>query len=107
MPAISARRSANYACCGRRSPSTTCPDPWWPQQEESEASLRRRSQTFCTQIAEGPWPETAVVTHWGFIRALTGLAVPNGAVLRIDPVRPEDAAEPVFLPQPAPDRGER
>ncbi len=83
------------------------PDPWWPQEEESEASLRQRSQAFCGQIATGPWSDAAVVTHWGFIRALTGLAVPNGAVLRVDPTRPEDAAVTLFVPPPTADRAER
>ena len=31
------------------------------------------------------WPRTAIVSHWGFIRALTGLRVPNGHLLRFDP----------------------
>jgi broad specificity phosphatase PhoE len=30
----------------------------------------------------------AVVSHWGFIRALTGLAVTNCSVVRFDPTRP-------------------
>jgi broad specificity phosphatase PhoE len=76
------------------------PDPWWPRQEESEAALLLRSERFRARIASEPWAETAVVTHWGFIRALTGLKVPNGTVLRIDPTRPE--REPEFLLLPAP-----
>jgi hypothetical protein len=39
-----------------------------------------------------------LVTHWGFIRALTGLTVPNGVVLRVDPTRPDCAPEMVFVP---------
>ena len=37
--------------------------------------------------ADGNWQKTAVVTHWGFIRALTGLTVGNGTVVRytVDP----------------------
>jgi hypothetical protein len=41
----------------------------------------------------------AVVTHWGFIRALTGLKVPNGTVLPIDPTRPDSEAEVVLIPE--------
>jgi hypothetical protein len=37
-----------------------------------------------------------VVTHWGFIRALTGLKVPNGAVLRS--IRPDQEPELLFVP---------
>jgi hypothetical protein len=47
-----------------------------------------RSQSFRRQIAGEPWLQIRVVTHWGFIRALTGLKVPNGAVLQVDPTRP-------------------
>ena len=74
-------------------------DPWWPEREESEAVIAERSRVFRSRMAAGPWHETAVVTHWGFIRALTGLSVPNGAVLRIDPSRPDFAAELLFMPQ--------
>ena len=38
-------------------------------------------------------------THWGFIRTLTGLKVPNGAVLRIDPTRPDGEPELLFVPE--------
>lgn len=32
----------------------------------------------------------------GFIRALAGLTVPNGTVLRIDPTRPDPEPELIF-----------
>ena len=57
-------------------------DPWWPLREESVEA----------------WSRIAAVTHWGFIRAVTGLKVPNGAALRIDPTRPDRRAEPLFFP---------
>jgi broad specificity phosphatase PhoE len=75
-------------------------DPWWPQQEESEAAMAERCDLFRSRLMAGSWHEVAVVTHWGFIRGLTGLAVPNGAVLRFDPTRPDIAAESLFLPKP-------
>ena len=31
------------------------------------------------------WRHVAVVTHWGFIRGLTGQGVANGTVLTFDP----------------------
>lgn len=77
------------------------PDPWWPQQEEAEAALRRRARSFRSRMAAEAWSAVAVVTHWGFIRALTGLRVPNGSILRFDPTRPERAAEPLFPAGPA------
>src|SRR5215475_769814 len=60
-------------------------DPWWPLEEESVEALSRRSKMFCSRMAREAWSEIAVVTHWGFIRAVTGLKVPNGTMLRIDP----------------------
>lgn len=77
------------------------PDPWWPQLEETEEQISRRSQSFHCRIQSEVWSEIAVVTHWGFIRALTGLKVPNGAVLRIDPNRLDHEPEVVLFPDPA------
>jgi glucosyl-3-phosphoglycerate phosphatase len=78
--------------------SVTRQDPWWPQAEESVAAISRRSERFRRWIINEAWPEIALVTHWGFIRALTGLTVPNGAVLRVDPTRSDCAPEMVFVP---------
>jgi hypothetical protein len=39
-------------------------------------------------ISELPSTDRRRAMDWGFIRALTGLKVPNGAVLWIDPTRP-------------------
>jgi glucosyl-3-phosphoglycerate phosphatase len=74
------------------------PDPWWPQTEETEELVWQRSESFRQRIAEEPWSHIGVVTHWGFIRALTGLKVPNGTVLRIDPTRPDREPELIFAP---------
>jgi len=74
------------------------PDPWWPAREETVGALSRRSELFCSRIAREAWSRIAVITHWGFIRAVTGLKVPNGAALRIDPTRPDRRAEPLFFP---------
>ena len=75
------------------------PDPWWPPAEETEEMIWHRSQSFRRRIAGEPWPQIGVVTHWGFIRALPGLKVPNGAVLRIDPTRPDREPELLFVPE--------
>jgi broad specificity phosphatase PhoE len=74
-------------------------DPWWPQLEETEEVILHRSETFRRQIAKDVWSDIAVVSHWGFIRALTGLKVPNGSVLRVDPTRPDREAEMVLIPE--------
>src|SRR5260370_1021350 len=74
-------------------------ETWWPALEESESALGERCAAFRRAAAMLPdWERVAVVTHWGFIRGLTGLPVPNGAVLRIDPSRPEQQAIPVHMP---------
>ncbi len=62
------------------------PERWWPDPDESEAELERRCQTFRADMARREdWPHVAVVTHWGFIRGLTGHAVDNGTVLAFEP----------------------
>jgi broad specificity phosphatase PhoE len=77
------------------------PDPWWPEREESEAALGHRCETFRREIAAlDDWPEVAVVSHWGFIRALTGLTLPNCGVVRFDPTEPGRGAVPLH-PLPA------
>ncbi len=61
-----------------------------------------RAQAFRRSMTGDPlWQRTAIVSHWGFIRALTGLRVPNGHLLRFDPHSGEakdlmasDVAEP-------------
>jgi broad specificity phosphatase PhoE len=76
---------------------------WWPEHEESETALDRRCEGFRSAMALAPdWASAGVVTHWGFIRSLTGLTVPNGAVLRIDPTRRETPPIPLLMPAPRP-----
>jgi broad specificity phosphatase PhoE len=78
-------------------------EEWWPALEESEEGLGARSAAFRAHMRIQPdWARVAVVSHWGFIRSLTGLTVQNGAVLRIDPHRP--GAEPEVLHAPTPRR---
>jgi broad specificity phosphatase PhoE len=77
-------------------------EEWWPTLEESEDRLSARCAAFRAQMRTQPdWARVAVVSHWGFIRGLTGLTVQNGAVLRIDPQRPEAEAEILLSPSPA------
>jgi broad specificity phosphatase PhoE len=55
---------------------------WWPKPVESESDLRSRCAIFFEQAwFAGGADETAAITHWGVIRALTGKEVPNCAVL--------------------------
>jgi len=69
-------------------------DVWWSEHEESDHSLHARGHSFRERMArEARWHEVAVVTHWGFIKALTGLTVGNCAVVRFDPTGADPPAE--------------
>ena len=62
------------------------PERWWPEPEESEHQLLARCTEFRGAMAVAvDWRHVAVVTHWGFIRGLTGQGVANGTVLTFDP----------------------
>jgi broad specificity phosphatase PhoE len=71
------------------------PEQWWPDHEEPETGLLARCARFrtVTDILDDR-DHVAIVSHWGFIRALTGLTVPNAAVVRFR-IRPAPAAEVV------------
>jgi glucosyl-3-phosphoglycerate phosphatase len=77
------------------------PDPWWPQLEETEAQISQRSVSFRCLIGSEAWSKIAVITHWGFIRALTGPKIHSGAVLRIDPTRLDQEPEMMLIPDAA------
>lgn len=53
-------------------------DPWWHDHiahgvAESEETLAERAAAFRAAMAGDPdWPHVVVVTHWGFIRCITG-----------------------------------
>ena len=57
---------------------------WWGEPAESETSLAHRCVTFRTKTADLPdRSRVAVITHWGFIRGLTGEEVGNASYLRL------------------------
>jgi glucosyl-3-phosphoglycerate phosphatase len=58
---------------------------WWPNAE-SDAELARRCGRF-RAAAQGlvSWQRVAVITHWGFIRGITGIEARNGELVRFDP----------------------
>ena len=65
---------------------------WWPPIEEPEAFILDRARLFRAEMAAlGDWSDTLVITHWGFILAMTGQSVPNGESLRCDPTVPGPA----------------
>ncbi len=61
-------------------------EQWWSDGEESEADVARRGADFRARMQRvRDWAEIAVITHWGFVRALTGQRLGNGESLRFDP----------------------
>lgn len=64
-------------------------DPWWHDhvgtgQAETEEALAARGAAFRKAMSRHPdYPSIAVVTHWGFIRCLTGRPPANGEIVRL------------------------
>ncbi len=62
------------------------PERWWPEPKETEGDLLGRCTAFRAAMASAvDWPHVAVISHWGFIRGLTGETLTNGSLLRFDP----------------------
>ncbi len=61
-------------------------DRWWSQSGESEAQVQARCRIFQDQmLARGDWQSLLVVTHYGFIKGLTGATVANCEHRSFDP----------------------
>jgi len=62
-------------------------EKWWPDQEPDE-SVHRRCSDFRVKAARlADWRHVGVVSHWGFIRRLTGREVRNAEIVPFDPTR--------------------
>lgn len=62
---------------------------WWPAEEEPADQVLGRAAQFRTEMSSlEDWRHTVVVSHWGFILAMTGQSVTNGQWLRCDPTEP-------------------
>jgi glucosyl-3-phosphoglycerate phosphatase len=62
---------------------------WWPAIEEPAQQVEARASLFRAEMAALPdWRDTLVVSHWGFILAMTGERLMNGEWLRCDPNAP-------------------
>ena len=69
------------------------PETWWPRLGESDDQVRSRCEHFRQSASVlADWSHLLVVTHWGFIRGLTGHELPNGATVRFDPVSADTSA---------------
>jgi broad specificity phosphatase PhoE len=62
------------------------PDIWWPAETESERGIRARAGQFHAEMAaSADHAETLVVSHWGFILAMTGRSVTNCEWIVLEP----------------------
>lgn len=62
------------------------PEQWWHEGMESEADVMTRAQQFRAHMRNHvEEKQTLVVSHWWFIRALTGESVANGQWMAFDP----------------------
>lgn len=64
-------------------------EKWWPDENEPAAAVTERARMFRRDMTARPdWPETVVVSHWGFILCMTGQNISNGQMIRCDPNGP-------------------
>ncbi len=65
---------------------------WWPDAHEAEDGVIARAAAFRREMAaRDDWQHTLVVSHWGFLLALTGTSLQNGDWMRYDPNTPAPA----------------
>ncbi len=70
---------------------------WWPEGEEAAERVVERCAAFRSHMAsQTDWASVLVISHWAFIRALTGHAVTNAATMRYDPAA--GTAQPLAAP---------
>jgi len=61
-------------------------DVWWSSLDETEQQLLERCRLFHQRAAGWhDWQQIAVVSHWGFIRGLTGREARNAELVEFDP----------------------
>jgi broad specificity phosphatase PhoE len=74
-------------------------EQWWGEQEETLASLDRRCAAFHAKTADLPERHrTGVISHWGFIRALTGQEIGNACFVRLEAADPVAGGRPLVHP---------
>ncbi len=62
---------------------------WWPDAREAEDGVIARAGAFRREMAaREDWRHTLVVSHWGFLLALSGTSLQNGDWMRYDPNTP-------------------
>lgn len=64
---------------------TDLQERWWPHEHETPDRVQARCDAFKRRLPNlADHDTTLVVTHWGFIRGVTGLPVTNCTAVRID-----------------------
>ena len=63
------------------------PEVWWPRMEPEESVLRRCADFRAKAAGLSDWRHVAVVSHWGFIKRLTGREARNAEIVPFDPTR--------------------
>ncbi len=58
---------------------------WWPDSETESELLSRCDRFRSATSSLEDWRHLLIVTHWGFIKGLTGHEVANAAVVPFDP----------------------
>ena len=62
---------------------------WWNGEEETIPEFHDRCSTFRAGMAlTHDWRHVAIITHWGFIRSMTGKRIGNAECVRCDPTHP-------------------
>ena len=62
---------------------------WWPPVEEPAEGIAGRAALFRAEMAALPdWSDTLVISHWGFILAMTGEKITNVEQRHCDPTHP-------------------
>jgi broad specificity phosphatase PhoE len=62
---------------------------WWPSAEEPAEGIATRAALFRAEMAAlADWSDTLVISHWGFILAMTGERITNCEQRNCDPTTP-------------------
>lgn len=65
------------------------PQHWWGEDKETEAETIARARAFQSLMRQrDDADKTLLVSHWGFLLALTGCSVANGAWVEFNPFTP-------------------
>lgn len=57
---------------------------WWPDKSESAEDVKNRTVPFFDALKTSPdFCSTLVISHWGVVRALAGISVGNGTIVKL------------------------